>query len=1644
MKKIIGVVFLFLSATIVAGPLSFVEAAIVEPGFETETVAGGFTLPTAMAFAPDGRIFIAEKGGTVRVIKNGALLPTPVITLTDINTFGDRGLIGIAVDPNFSSNKYLYLSYTYENTPGSNFSGQKTGRIVRVTVSGDTASESSKVVIVGTVGGNAATPSCDNYPKGTDCIPSDSMSHSVGGLRFGPDGKLYATFGDGANFDIADPRSLRAQDLDNLAGKVIRINTDGAAPSTNPFYTGDQNANRSKVYAYGMRNAFRFNFQPTTGLLFLGDVGWSNWEEINRVIAGGNYGWPCYEGVGATSHNCTASGATNPTYTYGHDLNGAGSVTAGSFPSNGAYPAAYNNSFFFGDYAQNWIKRMVIDTNNNVVSVNDFMDNPDGPVDVSTGPDGNIYYLSIYTGELHRLTHTTGNRRPVPLLSATPTSGLAPLSVNFTSTGSYDPDGDPITFSWNFGDGAISNSANPNHEYVANGTYAPTLTVTDSNGSIATISGTVTVGNQKPTPEITSPGSGSLFTPGSQIELSGAATDGEDGILGASAFHWQIILHHNTHIHIVQEFNGVTNPSFGAPDHGSSDIYVEVILTVTDSGGLSDTRSINLYANTGTGSGNLITNPSLETPDVVPGTPFRWVKGGFGVNSPLFAYPVSGFDGASAAKVEITSYTNGNAKWYFDPVFVSPGNEYVLTHYYTANVPTPITAQLGFSNGTYQYVELATVPPETTATLTEQHIVIPAGVQTLTVFHELNQVGTLTVDNYSLTLATPAGDTISPSVSITSPTEASALSGATTVSVNASDSVGVAGVTLTVDGNTLGAEDVSAPYDFLMDTTVLPDGAHVIGASARDAAGNVGVATPVNVTVTNTAGAVNLIQNADLETQNAGNPVIPVAWTPSAWGDHVTVFTYPITGYNALKAARVEITNYPANGTGDAKWFFDPIAVTPGTAYTYKDHYRSNTISDIIGRYTLSDGSFHYFGLAKEIQPNTSWQTISATFTPPAGATHVTFFHLISAAGFVEIDDVELYAAGAGTPSETNVPIVEFTNPLQGQTVSGIVNITASSTDDTAVTYIFYAVDGIPVTGQITTPPYSFNWDSTTVSNGPHILKATTHDPSGNNSTNTITVTVNNTAPPPPPSNNLIQNPSLETAGISGNPENWFRGGWGTNDPIFTYPALGVDGAKAAKVEITNYTNGDAKWYFTDIPVTAGGVYTFTHEYRSNAQTNMTVRYTKTDGTVQYVSLRNLAAAPDWIAVTETLTIPAGIVSLTLFHSLISAGWLEVDKFSLVTGNLDTFTRGMVSLTFDDGWISHYTDALPILTAEGVKGTFYIVSEETAGAVPDERIQNPSLETAGVSGDPENWFRGGWGTNDRAFTYPITGVDGAKAAKVEIINYTNGDAKWYFGEATVIPNTNYTLKDSYNSDINSEVVIRYTLQDSTVQYIFLSTLPGTGGTWQNFERTITTPVNVTSMTLFHVIANVGSLVVDNYSLKRVQVYVDPAQMLAIQSAGHELGGHSKTHPDLTTLGAPEQQDQIVGSRASIIGMGGTPVDTFAYPFGGYNAAIQTLTQNAGYVAARGVDRGYNVKTTDKYALKVQQVNRMTTLSEVQAWANQAAQDKSWLILMFHQIDANLLENLGATPEMLQQIIDYIKTADVDIVKMRDGVSLMTP
>jgi glucose/arabinose dehydrogenase/endonuclease YncB( thermonuclease family) len=568
-------------------------------------LSSGLTEPTNFAFLPDGRILIAQKHGVVLVYKNGALLPTPFIDISDrVNDYFDHGLIGIAVDPNFATNNYVYLLYTYENDINQ-YSGSKTGRLARYTANGDTASPASEFVVLG----HWVGPSCEGFPAGYDCLPSDNLSHSVGTMQFAPDGSMYVTSGDGASYSVVDPLALRAQNLSSLGGKIMHIDpATGNGFATNPFYSGDVTANQSKIWDYGLRNPFRFALRPTTNVPYIGQVGWNTWEDLYVGKPGKNFGWPCYEGnfvqdgysAYAQCQSLYSAGTrTAPTLSYAH-YGGSTAIVAGFFYTGNNFPASYLNRFFYSDYGHGWINSLQVDTNDNLVanSVTTFLTEPNGtsPTALKQGPDGYLYYVTIVPGEFRRIRYIDPNSPPTVVVTSDVTNGLLPLTVNFSSAGTLDPNGRPLTYAWTFGDGGTSTQANPSHTYTTAGTFTAKLTATNNVPTSNSAQVDITAGSRPPTAHITAPASSLLYKVGDTIDFSGSGADYNGSPIPASGLSWTIIAHHcpqgSCHTHFLETATGASG-SVVVPDHGDN-VYLELQLTATNSAGLSDTDSVSV------------------------------------------------------------------------------------------------------------------------------------------------------------------------------------------------------------------------------------------------------------------------------------------------------------------------------------------------------------------------------------------------------------------------------------------------------------------------------------------------------------------------------------------------------------------------------------------------------------------------------------------------------------------------------------------------------------------------------------------------------------------------------------------------------------------------------------------------------------------------------------------------------------------------------------------------------------------------------------------------------------------------------------------------------------------------------------------
>jgi glucose/arabinose dehydrogenase len=628
-----------------------------------------------LRFAADGRVYVGEKSGLI-LVYSGLTSNSPTVFAdlrSEVDDYWDRGLMSIALDPHFPTQPYIYALFAYDapiggtaptwsdacpTPPGPTTDGCViSSRLVRLTAdaSGNAMVSGGEKVLV-----NAW---CQQFP-----------SHSTDDLRFGPDGALYATAGEGSNFNAADygqfggaisgdqsnpcgdppagvggvmapptaeGGAVRAQSLRRvpgdpavLNGTLIRIDpATGAGLPDNPNHSSsDDNAQR--IVAYGLRNPFRFTFRPGTNEIWVGDVGWTASEEIERLTSPTaspvkDFGWPCYEGnavqpvfqslglnICSSLYAAPSGTVTAPYYAYSHAhhvvLNescplGSSAISGLAFyqgASQGTqpYPSAYTGALFFSDYARNCIWAMQKGSNGlpNPSTLTTIASNAGFPVDLEIGPGGDVFFVDLDDGQIRRLQALA----PHAIITASPTSGTAPLTVHFDGTHSTAPGATLTSYSWDLdGDGQFddSTSSKPTNTFGigTEGLHTVRLKVTDSKGRSGISDPLVISVGSFPEPVISSPSSTLTWQVGDTIAFSGSATAGQGNTLPDSALTWSLLLHHCTgsttdcHIHFLQTFNGVASGSFIAPDHEYPS-YLELLLTATNADGLQATTSVRL------------------------------------------------------------------------------------------------------------------------------------------------------------------------------------------------------------------------------------------------------------------------------------------------------------------------------------------------------------------------------------------------------------------------------------------------------------------------------------------------------------------------------------------------------------------------------------------------------------------------------------------------------------------------------------------------------------------------------------------------------------------------------------------------------------------------------------------------------------------------------------------------------------------------------------------------------------------------------------------------------------------------------------------------------------------------------------------
>ena len=681
-RRIIGLILGCLTA-VAASATDFQQ-----PGFSESVVFTGLTNPTAMRFLPDGRVLVAEKSGLLKIFPNLTTNTYTIVgdLRVGVHNFWDRGLLGLAVPPGFDPQspdewrRYVYVLYTHnaaiggtapkwpgaadgfsDTCPGSPAGPGATGdgcvvsgRLSRLPANGDNWTEAGEEEVL-------LEDWCQQFP-----------SHSTGALDFGADEKLYVSGGDGASFGAADwgqfggtvqipgnpgtyytpanpcadppfplgtkqtkptarGGALRSQsprrppgEARLLNGSILRVDpATGDALSDNPLFSSTD-ANEQRILAYGFRNPFRMIVRPGTNEVYVADVGWSTWEEINRIpdlSSARNFGWPCFEGNGAVTQYgnldiCPTKAQTVlPLFTYNHSLSavpgdgcltGSSSIAGMAFYQGGSnYPAGYENALFFSDYSRKcmWVMFPGTDGNPDPASASAFASSAlGGPVDLQIGPDGDLYYVEFTDGRVMRIHYGLS-----AAATANPTSGVAPLQVDFDGSGSVPAQaGDVLTYAWDLdGDGEYDDSSeiSPSHTYTTPANLTARLRVSDDRGAVAFSDPIpISAGNTAPTAVIDEPLSSLLWKVNDTITFGGHGDDAQEagGTVPVAKLEWTIRIQHcpsNCHAHVYQTFSGVAGGSFPAPDHEYPS-YLEIELTATDTQGLSNTTTVAVHPET--------------------------------------------------------------------------------------------------------------------------------------------------------------------------------------------------------------------------------------------------------------------------------------------------------------------------------------------------------------------------------------------------------------------------------------------------------------------------------------------------------------------------------------------------------------------------------------------------------------------------------------------------------------------------------------------------------------------------------------------------------------------------------------------------------------------------------------------------------------------------------------------------------------------------------------------------------------------------------------------------------------------------------------------------------------------------------------
>jgi peptidoglycan/xylan/chitin deacetylase (PgdA/CDA1 family) len=811
-----------------------------------------------------------------------------------------------------------------------------------------------------------------------------------------------------------------------------------------------------------------------------------------------------------------------------------------------------------------------------------------------------------------------------------------------------------------------------------------------------------------------------------------------------------------------------------------------------------------------------------------------------------------------------------------------------------------------------------------------------------------------------------------------------------------------------------------------------------------------------SLTATASAASANLIANSSVETADSSGK-LPQSWSQDAWGTNTHTFSYLTTGHTGSRSVKVQISSY---GSGDAKWAAAPVNVQSGTKYDYSDYYQSSITSDVVAQYDDGAGNYTYVDLGTASASASTWKQYAVSLTVPAGVKQVTVFHLIAGVGTLTLDDASLSMSDTTT-----------TPPATGNLVAN-PSVETASTNNSAIP-ASWSQDAWG------TNTHTFSYLTTGHTGSRSLQVQITKYTSGDAKWSFAPVAVT--------SGTTYTFSDYYQASVATDVVAQYDDGAGN----YTYVDLGTAAKTTAWTQFT-----------TSLTVPAGAKnVTILHVIAAVG--------TLTTDDFSLVSNTPVSTKPQ-ISLTTPLPNASISGTATLSAAATAQGGNAIKnvQFQVDGANVGTavaaspynYALDTTKLTDGTHSVSAVATAVDGQTASATAVTVTVANGTTTSP---NLVPNASVETVEPTDttSPKQWYKGNWGNNTTAFTYATTGHTGSRSVEITMTNFTDGGANWTYDAAAVTPGKQYSFTEYYQSNTFTQALVAVRMSDGTTKYIWLQNPYTSDGVWTKLSAVFTAPAGAVSVVVYHSIAGNGYLMTDDYSLQLytpkgfahpiVSVtfddsiksqytnalpvlqkygmkgtfyvisgqlnncsptsgdlcYMSTNDVKALYNGGNEIGSHTITHPDLTTLNSTQLTQELGGSQAALQQLlGGAPVTDFAAPYGNVNSTVLAESQKY-YVSQRGVQLGYNsIDNYNQQDLLVQDINSTTTVAQLKSYIDYAKATNTWLILMYHDIDTDTTVDPGydTTPADFETHMAYLAASGIKVETITQGISDVAP